>query len=158
MRYNFFLHYGWFFQNLGKEAVRTFMHTTVILYKKNEKITYLHCVQKDCQSYHWNTSRLRNVDIYIYHYLMYESLFESIFCLSVFWSRFYKSWTGFLVPMQGHTKGPSLYYVSIFLDFFWPTHYVSINTVLNVIKTGHFLDLPIHSFCWRNIYMELCKL
>ena len=25
----FFLHYGWFFQNLGKEAVRTFMHTTV---------------------------------------------------------------------------------------------------------------------------------
>ena len=29
MRYDFFLHYGWFFQNLGKEAVRTFMHTTV---------------------------------------------------------------------------------------------------------------------------------
>ena len=31
MRYHFFLHYGWFFQNLGKEAVRTFMHTTVFL-------------------------------------------------------------------------------------------------------------------------------
>ena len=29
MRYHFFLHYGWFFQNVGKEAVRTFMHTTV---------------------------------------------------------------------------------------------------------------------------------
>ena len=29
MRYHFFLHYGWFFQNFGKEAVRTFMHTTV---------------------------------------------------------------------------------------------------------------------------------
>ena len=29
MRYHFFLHYGWFSQNLGKEAVRTFMHTTV---------------------------------------------------------------------------------------------------------------------------------
>ena len=29
MRYHFFLHYGWFFQNLGKEAVQTFMHTTV---------------------------------------------------------------------------------------------------------------------------------
>ena len=29
MRYHFFLHYGWFFQNLGKEAVRTFMHTNV---------------------------------------------------------------------------------------------------------------------------------
>ena len=26
---SFFLHYGWFFQNLGKEAVWTFMHTTV---------------------------------------------------------------------------------------------------------------------------------
>ena len=29
MRYHFFLHYGCFFQNLGKEAVRTFKHTTV---------------------------------------------------------------------------------------------------------------------------------
>ena len=25
------LHYGWFFQNLGKKAVRTFMHTSVDL-------------------------------------------------------------------------------------------------------------------------------
>ena len=29
MRYHFILHYGWFFQNLGKE---TFMHTTVAKY------------------------------------------------------------------------------------------------------------------------------
>ena len=29
MRDHFFLPYGWFFQNLRKEAVRTFMHTTV---------------------------------------------------------------------------------------------------------------------------------
>ena len=29
MRCHFFLHYGWFLQNLGKEAVRTNMHTTV---------------------------------------------------------------------------------------------------------------------------------
>ena len=29
MRYHFFLHYGWFFHNLGKEGWRTFMHTTV---------------------------------------------------------------------------------------------------------------------------------
>ena len=36
MRYHFFLHYGWFFQNLGQEAVRTFMHTTV-LHKRSEK-------------------------------------------------------------------------------------------------------------------------
>ena len=32
MRYHFFLHYGWFFQNRGKEAVRTFMHTIVRIY------------------------------------------------------------------------------------------------------------------------------
>ena len=30
MRHYLFLHYGWFFQNLRKEAVRTFMHTTVV--------------------------------------------------------------------------------------------------------------------------------
>ena len=29
MRYHFFLHYGWFFQNLRKEALPSFMHTTV---------------------------------------------------------------------------------------------------------------------------------
>ena len=29
MRFHFFLHYGCFFQNLGKEGRRTFMHTTV---------------------------------------------------------------------------------------------------------------------------------
>ena len=34
MRYHFFLHYGWFFQNLGKEGWRTFMHTTV--YQKKD--------------------------------------------------------------------------------------------------------------------------
>ena len=38
MRYHFFLHYGWFLQNLGKEAVRTFMHTTVCLWFFCEKI------------------------------------------------------------------------------------------------------------------------
>ena len=37
MRYHFFLTYGWFFQNLGKEAVRTFMHTTV----GTSKLTFL---------------------------------------------------------------------------------------------------------------------
>ena len=31
MRYHLFLQYGWFLQNLGKEAVRTNMHTTVII-------------------------------------------------------------------------------------------------------------------------------
>ena len=33
MRCHLFLHYGWFLQNLGKEAVRTNMHTTVIFTK-----------------------------------------------------------------------------------------------------------------------------
>ena len=32
MRYHFFLHYERFFQNLGKEGWRTFMHTTVCIY------------------------------------------------------------------------------------------------------------------------------
>ena len=30
MRYHLFLHYGWFLQNLGKDFIRTNMHTTVI--------------------------------------------------------------------------------------------------------------------------------
>ena len=29
MRYHLFLHYGWFFQNLGKDFIRTNVHTTV---------------------------------------------------------------------------------------------------------------------------------
>ena len=54
MRYHFFLHYGWFFQNLGKEAVRTFMHTTVFLFSsfifnrslfENYKIFFEGCSQ-----------------------------------------------------------------------------------------------------------------
>jgi hypothetical protein len=28
MRYHLFLHYGWFPQNLGKDFIRTNMHTT----------------------------------------------------------------------------------------------------------------------------------
>ena len=37
-----------------------------------------------------------------------------------------------------------------------PTHYVSINTELNVSKNCHFLNPSIHPtqfFCWRNIGM-----
>ena len=29
MRYHFFLHYGWFLQNLGKDFIPSIMHTTV---------------------------------------------------------------------------------------------------------------------------------
>ena len=29
MRYHLFLQYGWFLQNLGKDLIRTNMHTTV---------------------------------------------------------------------------------------------------------------------------------
>ena len=47
MRYHFFLHYGWFFQNLGKEGRRTFMHTTVVLWIYNFDLDLalklLHC-------------------------------------------------------------------------------------------------------------------
>ena len=49
-------------------------------------------------------------------------------------------------------RGPSLYYVSIFLDSFWPT-YVSINTELNVSKNCHFPTPPTQTFYWRNIGM-----
>ena len=35
MRYHFFLHYGWSLQNLGKEAVWTNMHTTVVILVDN---------------------------------------------------------------------------------------------------------------------------
>ena len=44
-------------------------------------------------------------------------------------------------------KGPSLYYVSIFLAFLYPSHPISINTVLNVSKTGHFLVPPTQCCC-----------
>ena len=30
IRYHLFLHYGWFLQNLGKDFIRTNMHTTVL--------------------------------------------------------------------------------------------------------------------------------
>ena len=46
MRHHFFLHYGCFFQNLGKEAVPTFMHTTVaeqLVRRGNVCIMYTVC-------------------------------------------------------------------------------------------------------------------
>ena len=42
MRYHLFLKYGWFPQNLGKEAVRTNMHTTVVGLLKSLKA--IHCL------------------------------------------------------------------------------------------------------------------
>ena len=38
---------------------------------------------------------------------------------------------------------------------FWtpPTHFISINTLLNVSKSSHFLYPPTQSFCWHNIRM-----
>ena len=45
-------------------------------------------------------------------------------------------------------RGPSLYYVSIYLDFFWPIHPTS-------AKTDSFLTQPTQAFCWRNIEMIL---
>ena len=42
----FFLHYGWFFQNLGKEAVPAFMHTTVagLFHKRIHEGPQLYCM------------------------------------------------------------------------------------------------------------------
>ena len=40
MKYHLFLHYGWFLQNLGKEAVRTNMHTTVVIQSTRPQIEF----------------------------------------------------------------------------------------------------------------------
>ena len=54
MRYHFFLHNGWFFQNLGKEAVRTFMHTTVPTYLGKAVIYFQQTLkQKKIQNPFW---------------------------------------------------------------------------------------------------------
>ena len=55
-----------------------------------------------------------------------------------------------------HCQGPYIYYVSIIWTFSHPpAKYVSINTILNVSKIGHFLNPPTRTqpFCWRNIWM-----
>ena len=55
-----------------------------------------------------------------------------------------------------HCQGPYIYYVSIIWTFSHPpTNYVSINTILDVSKIGHFLKPPTctQPFCWRNIWM-----
>ena len=38
----------------------------------------------------------------------------------------------------------------LFFYFFWPTHYVSMNTVLNLSKNCNYLIPPTQSYCWRN--------
>ena len=55
----------------------------------------------------------------------------------------------------GICKSGHPYITSVYFWPFWTpsTHLISINTVLNVSKTGHSLDPPTHSFCWRNIGM-----
>ena len=52
-------------------------------------------------------------------------------------------------------EGSSINHFSTILYFFWPSHppIVHISAVLNVSKTGHFLDPPTFFFCWRNIWM-----
>ena len=61
MRYHFFLLYGWFLQNLGKESVRTNMHTTVYLPNfTGSKILAIVCwienapSQEEAESFNWN--------------------------------------------------------------------------------------------------------
>ena len=56
MRCHFFLHYAWFLQNLGKETVRTNMHTTV----KRSKREF-------CQF-----SKLRNAFLFVWQFLWFK--------------------------------------------------------------------------------------
>ena len=72
------------------------------------------------------------------------------YCALVLWTKLVFAW----LPSKG-----DLYYVSIFLDFFWPTHYIFQNKywILNVSKNGHFSTPPTQSFCWRNIEMVLSR-
>ena len=61
------------------------------------------------------------------------------------------------------SNGSSIYYVSIFLDSFWPTHYVSINTVLGLFFSGdimvydflhfEFFQVQYKHYCWKH-YLE----
>ena len=76
----------------------------------------------------WTTTRLPKVPAHYGHFCKNQSInSETIFAL-----------------------GSSLYYVSIFLEFFWPTHYVSINKV--PVHYCHFCkNLSINSetiFAW----------
>ena len=71
--------------------------------------------------------------------------------------------------MSIESKKPSFNWICTFVwshpyitsASFWtsPTHLISINTVLNVSKNGHFLDPSTQSFWWRNIGMApmLCN-
>ena len=54
------------------------------------------------------------------------------------------------VQVRGHPYITSAYFCT-FSD--QTTHYVSINTLLNGSKNGHFLTPPTQSFSWRNIGM-----
>ena len=65
MRYHFFLHYGWFFQNLGKEAVRTFMHTTVPTQKSDVLYGRPHSILLLCMPAH-TTKKFIQGDIIFY--------------------------------------------------------------------------------------------
>ena len=86
----------------------------------------------------WNRKRKRKH--WFIHFQISRHLILSIDCAQIFSARVS------IVKNRTFGKGPSIYYVSIILDFFWPTHYVSINIVLNVSKTGYFLDSPTRSF------------
>ena len=44
MRYHLFLHYKWFLQNLGKDFIRTNMHTNVYLYGQKRREMRVNCL------------------------------------------------------------------------------------------------------------------
>ena len=55
--------------------------------------------------------------------------------------------------VTSRTKGPSLYYISTFLDFFWTTSISKNSTYWMSAKLAIFLTHPWQSLCWRNIGM-----
>ena len=52
-----------------------------------------------------------------------------------------------LLRLVEFLSGPFIYYVTIFLEVSDPTtYYVTINTILNISKNGHFPSPPTQSF------------
>ena len=84
MRYHVFLHYGWFFQNLGKEAIQTFMHRTVASSKdskhfrlghltfkvKDVKVFSIYIFEKFVMPRNYKFLALKISKLYSFHFLM----------------------------------------------------------------------------------------
>ena len=63
MRYHFFLHYGWFLQNLKKETVWTNMHTTVLPFVLFYKLFSVMCKKKSFQIQEKNLLHVKKLEL-----------------------------------------------------------------------------------------------